>query len=257
MNGQFIGSDWTEFNFLLVESYSLTGALQPGYNQLGVDVLNMHVVGGLAYAMNITWCQEGHGDPRDHPPVYPPVDEHDHTLEDHHAYGHDEGRGHSDEHEEGRDGHHDEDRCGWCEEEEVHTNANCVYPEYDHADSTSAESSHDHRDDNVPTETDGCSSCGKTDGHTNDCARNGYCGTCGKRGHWSPDCPQKGDGGTSESVSVDDVDETESIEEKSDEGKMTLPELGEEEQLVAAGAGAGSTLSLLGLALRRRLTGGL
>jgi len=46
--------------------------------------------------------------------------------------------------------------------------------------------------------------------------------------------------------------------EKSDEGRggdFTLLDVSEDEQLVAAGVGAGSTLSLLALALRRRLLG--
>jgi hypothetical protein len=46
-------------------------------------------------------------------------------------------------------------------------------------------------------------------------------------------------------------------EPSSEEGGYALPELSEDKQLVAAATGAGSTLSLLGLALRRRLTGGI
>ena len=44
-------------------------------------------------------------------------------------------------------------------------------------------------------------------------------------------------------------------EEESEEGKVTLPQVGKDEQLLVAGAGTGTTLSLLGLALRRRLLG--
>jgi hypothetical protein len=47
----------------------------------------------------------------------------------------------------------------------------------------------------------------------------------------------------------------EEVEDESEEGKVTLPEVGKEEQLLVAGAGTGTTLSLLGLALRRRLFG--
>ncbi len=59
MNGQYIGSDWDEYNFQSVDAYSLTSALQAGYNSLDVGVYNMHMVGGLAFAMNLTWCDDG------------------------------------------------------------------------------------------------------------------------------------------------------------------------------------------------------
>jgi hypothetical protein len=59
------------------------------------------------------------------------------------------------------------------------------------------------------------------------------------------------------SASIPDGELGEDESDESDEGGFVVPELSEEKQLVAAGAGAGSTLSLLGLALRRRLTGGI
>jgi hypothetical protein len=267
MNGQFVGADQTALNFLLVETYSLTGSLQPGYNMLTVDVLNMHAVGGLAYAMNITWCQEEREDPRDHPPVHPPVDVHDHVLEDHHAYGHDEAREHSHDHEDGRDGNHDEDRCGWCEEEEAHTNANCVYPEYDRDGTTNADSCQDHRRHGhdhgqaaccQSTAADCASNRGGEDGElsADDDTYTCGCGDCTNDGKVCvcENCTLTVPTDTIPSASIPD---DELGEDEGDESGFVVPGLSEDKQLVAAGAGAGSTLSLLGLALRRRLTGGL
>jgi len=289
MNGQFVGADQTALNFLLVETYSLTGSLQPGYNMLTVDVLNMHAVGGLAYAMNITWCQEEREDPRDHPPVHPPVDVHDHVLEDHHAYGHDEARehshdhedgrdghhdedrGHSHDHEDGRDGNHDEDRCGWCEEEEAHTNANCVYPEYNRDGATNADSCQDHRRHGhdhgqaaccQSTAADCASNRGGEDGELSADDDDIYtcgCEVCLNDGKVCKceDCTLTVPTDTIPSASIPDGELGEDEGDEGDESGFVVPELSEDKQLVAAGAGAGSTLSLLGLALRRRLTGGI
>jgi len=150
--------------------------------------------------------------------------------------------------------------CGWCG---AHYCTGEPHNDLDHGETGIDICHDDHVDDNDPTGTDGCSSCGKTDGHTKNCARNGYCGTCGKRGHWSPDCPTKDDGSIPESVCVDDdlkedeIDEKQTSKQKVDAGIIILSELSEEEQLVAAGVGAGSSLSLIGMLLRRRLFGGM
>ena len=73
-------------------------------------------------------------------------------------------------------------------------------------------------------------------------------------------CRSEGCTGHDADVCLDDVgndleEQTPDKGDEGDEGSFALLDVSEDEQLVVAGAGAGSTLSLLALALRRRLLG--
>ena len=90
----------------------------------------------------------------------------------------------------------------------------------------------------------------ETEGHVGS-----HCGQCGWRIFPGKPhvCDSTNDNMLGDDADAEEVDEE--VEENGSEGKMSLPEVGKEEQLLVAGAGTGTTLSLLGLALRRRLFG--